>query len=64
MWLLQTLHCQKVIKKAILSDYFYVLLYLDIILMTIVGLTVVLALVIVTVGYVCYKRSVSTDEYA
>ncbi|ELU14264.1 hypothetical protein CAPTEDRAFT_224985 [Capitella teleta] len=29
----------------------------DIILMTIVGLTVVLALVIVTVGYVCYKRS-------
>ncbi|ELU12090.1 hypothetical protein CAPTEDRAFT_227122 [Capitella teleta] len=32
----------------------------DIILMTIVGLTVVLALVIVTVGYVCYKRSMES----
>ncbi|ELU12092.1 hypothetical protein CAPTEDRAFT_227124 [Capitella teleta] len=31
-----------------------------IILMTIVGLTVVLALVIVTVGYVCYKRSMES----
>ncbi|ELU12091.1 hypothetical protein CAPTEDRAFT_227123 [Capitella teleta] len=32
----------------------------DIILMTIVGLTVVLALVIVTAGYVCYKRSMES----
>jgi hypothetical protein len=33
----------------------------DIILMTIVGMTVVLALVIVTVGYVCYKRLLFFD---
>ena len=60
MWLRLTLLCLKVIGIMIITwmstDTDFFLLCADIILMTIVGLTVVFALVIVTVGYVCYKR--------